>query len=79
METDSKTIDVFQSELDKAILSIRGKSCIGDGLHNTDIYKSLKFVYLGKKNLHEDVHVSEIILPKGSNDGFYKVILSVLC
>jgi hypothetical protein len=78
VETDSKTIDVFQSELDKAILSVRGKSCIGDALHDTDIYKSLKFVYLDK-NLHEDVHVSEIILPKGSNDGFYKVILSVLC
>ena len=79
VETDSKKIDEIHSEMDKVILSTRGKSCIGESFKGTDIYKSLKLVCFDKKILDEDVVLSEVILPKGSNDGFYKVTISVLC
>jgi hypothetical protein len=79
LETDSKTIDIFQLEVDKVILSNRGQSCVGDAFKATDFYKSLKFVSLDKKVLDESVVWSEVILPKGSNDEYYKVIIFLGC
>jgi hypothetical protein len=79
LETDSQTVDRFQSESDKVILSTRGKSCIGEAFKGTNLYKSLKFVSLQKKALHEDTLLSELILPKGSNDEYYKVAVFLFC
>jgi hypothetical protein len=79
LETDSNVIDRFQSESDKAILSTRGKSCVGEAFQGTDFYKSLKFASLHKRALDEDVLLSELILPKGSNDKYYRVAVSLFC
>ena len=79
METDSKAIDRFQSESDRVILSTRGKSCVGEAFKGSDLYKSLKFVYLDKVALDEDILLSKFILPKGSNEEYYKVSVSLFC
>jgi hypothetical protein len=65
--------------VDKVILRTRGESCIGEVFKGTDIYKSLKFACLDNRVLNESVLLSELILPKGSNNEFYKVAVSVLC
>ena len=78
-EIDAKTVNGLHLELDNVILQTRGKSCMGQAFKDTRIYKSVQFSRVAEKNLDDDIFLSELILPKGSNDGYYKVTLSMLC